>query len=207
MKTSTSEQKRKEMMSMLHGELKDKPKHRDCALENYAVHTASQRNALEQVFKIAERIEEFVEKGWNVVFYGKPGTGKDHLMISLLKRASAVGAKCCLMNGQKFLSAVRDNIGKGGDERLLTQKYETASVLGISDVLPERRELGGYNIDMLYLILNTRWERSLSTMVTLNAKGEADIRKRIGGQVADRLFDNALVIHADWDSYRRPLVL
>ena len=195
------------VISKFQGELRTKPKHSGCSLDNFTIRTPAQRTAMNRISKLADRIEEFVANGWNVVLYGKQGTGKDHLMISLMKRAAGIGAECCLMNGQKFMSSVRDNIGNERSERSLIQHYETVPVLGISDVLPERRELGGYNIDMLYLIVNSRWERGLNTLVTLNAKGEADIRRKMGGQIADRLFDRALIVYTDWDSYRKPLDL
>ena len=68
----------------------------DCRLSNFVFHgintdRAKQQKVVERFKSYGEKFRENVEAGQNLVFFGKQGTGKDHLLTVAMFRAISEG--------------------------------------------------------------------------------------------------------------------
>ena len=69
------------------------PRYADATLDNYTTDTESQESALRSILAYADDMKhEVMDLGTNIVLFGSTGTGKDHLLIGLARRA--IGHLC-----------------------------------------------------------------------------------------------------------------
>ena len=144
-----------------------------------------------------------IESGGNVILYGPCGSGKDHLMVALLRAAvykHGYDARWC--NGQDLFGAFRDNISTDTSEATLIARYTVPMVLAISDPVPPRGEASAYAASMLYRLVDGRYRRRRGVWVTVNVTTPEELAAALTAPVADRLRDNTVAVFCNWASYR-----
>jgi DNA replication protein DnaC len=158
----------------------------------------------EMVDAVAAYIEEIRAKGpdGGIIWIGSPGTGKDHCMTAVLKAAVIIGYTADYVRAQEFYAQLRENIRTSS--KVDISKLLKPVFLGLSDPVPARRELSGWNAEVLYMVAEARAAEGLPTLVTMNAKGVDDARFMLTAPVFDRLSDKSIIALCDWPSYRKP---
>lgn len=180
-------------------------RHARCEFDNYEPPKGDGKTVFSGVKYLAGEIDQFVKEGRNMILFGTPGTGKDHLAVSLVKVAIRVlGVSARSVNGMDFYSKAREAITKKEPENTLLRQYDSCTILIISDPIPDRRGLSGYNLELMYLLANRRWERCLPTIVTCNCRTLAEMKKKLGGPLYNRLEDGAHIFKMSWESRRKP---
>lgn len=144
-----------------------------------------------------------IERGAGILLFGPKGSGKDHLMCSMVR--SAIGAEKSVewRNGMDLYGDMRDLISSDESEGKFIHKLTYPDVLYISDPLPPIGKLTEYQTSMLFRILDARYSAMKSTWVTVNVNSGLELDERLGPQNGDRLRDGAVCIHCDWQSYRK----
>lgn len=158
--------------------------------------------AVREAISVAlSRIDEFHAKHRQIVFYGPPGVGKDHLMSAMMWQSFRTGRSVRWLNGTKFHGIVRDQSNYSTMRPIgeWTQDFVRPDVLALSDP-----DIGGVS-PMFYHVIDARARVSRPTWITLNATNEQDIAARLGMANWDRLRKDAWIIHCDWPSARRPV--
>lgn len=158
----------------------------------------------QMVDAVAEYIETVRLKGpdGGIVWIGSPGTGKDHCMTAVLKAAVIIGYTADYVRAQEFYAQLRENMRT--ETKVDISKLIKPAFLGLSDPVPARRELSGWNAEVLYMVAEARAAEGLPTLVTMNAKGIDDARFMLTAPVFDRLSDRSVIALCDWPSYRKP---
>ena len=179
-----------------------------CRLANYETGNPRQTAAVQKLLAYAESCQERIAAGVNVVLYGGSGTGKDHLVTGLvhatIKRYSETWQpEIHWQSGPGLFAECRKAIADEADDPL--RKYRRAAVLVVSDLIPPCGTLTDYQSDVVYRLLDARYNDLRPLWVTLNVKDRAALNAAIGVAAADRLIDGAVVIPCDWDSYRKPV--
>ena len=91
-------------------------RYEDCTLANYRVEHSEQQKAVDAVRKFCEEMPEHVKAGRNAILYGPVGTGKDHLLVAMMKVAIRDGgASVHWCNGADLAGELRDLIDKEGE--------------------------------------------------------------------------------------------
>lgn len=158
--------------------------------------------AQREIFRFAKDLPQRIEHGDGLFLYGTEGTGKDHIMFSLLIDAvvncgyTAVWCDGVELFG-KFRQAIRES-----SEYELREEYAKPHILAISDPLPLAGELTSWNVDVLRDIVDRRYSRGLGTWVTVNAFDMKELAGRIPAPLLSRLLENATVVRFFWPSYR-----
>jgi len=176
-----------------------------CHVRNYKCESPEQEKAAKAVTAFAKDIGANITEGGGIVFFGPPGTGKDHLMSFLIQSAVRADKSVTWKNGMDLFGEVRDRMDDDrSSERAFVNSMVLPDVLAISDPLPPFGELSPFQAAMLFRIIDGRYSRRKSTWVTLNVRDSDEGRTRLGSQSIDRLTDGALVIPCNWPSFRKP---
>jgi DNA replication protein DnaC len=181
-------------------------RYRECRLSNFSTHgtaeeVASQKAAVASVWEFCETLNTQVEAGRNVVLFGPPGTGKDHILAAMLRVAAIAEIDFCWTNGIDLFSQVRDAIDTETKERVLIRQWCDPAILAISDPVPPWGPLTQWQASILFQIVDRRYRDCKPVWITGNFADDAS--DRLGAQVVDRLKHDALVISCQWSSWRQ----
>lgn len=181
-------------------------RHCTCRFDNFETPTDAHRTALESIRRFAEDAFMHFAQGDGIVIFGPPGSGKDHLLIAAGAHvAYQERLRVKLVNGQALFAEMRDRIGKDEPEADFVRGFTRPDVLILSDPVPPSGALSDFQAGVLYRIVEARYSDCKPTWASLNVKDGQEAEARLGAAVVDRLRDGALVIHANWPSYRRAI--
>ena len=147
---------------------------------------------------------EFIKHFENVIFIGKPGTGKTSLAISLLRLAVTNGYRGRFFNAQDLLNELYASLADKSTSRLLKAiaNYDIIIIdeLGYLNLTSEQ-------INIFFKLIDMRYHKK-STIITTNLKFEAwyDVFKQteLVDAMLDRFKHFCTTIHIDGKSLRNP---
>ena len=174
-----------------------------CTLENFQASLPAQQKAVAAVRDYLADIAANVTAGRGVIFYGRAGTGKDHLLAALMRGAVEADLSVLWRGGMDLFAAFRDRIDANADERGFTAELAGAAVLAISDPLPPFGDLTPYQASKLFEVIDRRYSNCRPTWMTLNAGDGHEASKALGTAIVDRLREDALLVPCDWPSWRQ----
>lgn len=122
---------------------------------------------------------------------GPVGTGKTHLAVSVLKTALAKGIPATFVSVPRLLEEVRRSYDDREADQRLAEKVRETRLVVLDDLGAEKPT--GWTWEQMYLLINERYEQMLPTIVTTNC-GPAELAKRVGERVADRLKEMCEVV-------------
>lgn len=158
--------------------------------------------ALSRIEKFQANMMTHIKDGGSVVLAGPPGTGKDHLMVALLREAIRKGASVQWTNGQELFRQFRDQIDTNKTEASFVASFSKADILAISDPVPPKGEASSYAAHMLYQIIDARYRDMKSVWVTANVATRSEGIETLTAPIFDRLLDNSFTVFCNWPSYR-----
>lgn len=177
-----------------------------CRLANFEC--GDSESKLAAVAKLREYLENVASHfgaGYGVTLFGPCGTGKDHLAFAVARGAVAtLGCSAVHFDGVQLFERLRESFGGdgGGKETSVIGTCRAAGLLTLSDPVPVKGELTDYQASALYRVIDARYAAMRPTILTVNVKpGEAEAR--LGEAIVDRLRHASLVIHCNWESYRK----
>lgn len=180
-------------------------RHADCGFDNFVVdeNNSEMLEAVRRVRAYTERIKQNFRDGNSLILIGKPGTGKDHLLMAVAKAAMVHGYWVKRTDGDDFRERARD-VAMNPDSIALRELKEV-DILWMSDPRIDGAEPSGHLMAAFYAVFNRRYDDMLPTIMSINAPSRELIEKAIGTQVYDRLRDKATVVACTWESYRKTL--
>ena len=144
----------------------------------------------------------FVDRRENVLAFGKPGSGKTHLLCAicqeLVRQGRPVRYTTCSLLVQELLAAKRDLVLPQAIKRLA--RYEALLIDDIGYVQQDRDE-----IEVLFTLLAERYERG-SVLITSNlpfSQWEQIFKDPMTTAAAiDRLVHHSVILELNVSSYR-----
>ena len=174
---------------------------RQCGLKNYEVYDPAQEPVVDRLKELQAGVVDHVRAGRGLFLYGSCGTGKDHLLAAVVRKAAWEGLSARFVNGIKLFGDVADAWREERSEGDVVGPLLRPDVLLISDpVLPSG--ITESNQRTLYRLIAGRYDRGRSTWCTCNVAGATGAAELLGRQVYDRLIDDAIRLHCNWPSYR-----
>lgn len=141
---------------------------------------------------------------------GPVGVGKTHLAVAiLLELIDTMGVKGVFCDFTDLLSRIQATFARGSEESEddVLQIYREADLL-VLDELGARRPTD-WARDVLYGLLNTRYNRKRLTIITTNYEdrpqkpGDETLELRIGTAVRSRLFEMCRLVEMGGKDFRR----
>lgn len=183
------------------------PRYETCRLANFERVAGDERKrqdeAIAKLTELAKNVRTHVKSGGNLILYGSPGTGKDHLLVAMLRVAIKSDLSAEWINGQDLYGQLRDRIDTDKSEDRSVREFCRADILAISDPVPPKGETSSYSTTMLYRIIDRRYRELRSTWITVNVSDAAEATRELTGPIFDRLADNCVTVFCNWPSYRR----
>ena len=172
----------------------------DVCFENYITVTEEQRGTVRFCRAFVQKMIELYEQKkplkLGLVFFGKPGTGKTHLVLSILKQLAKAGISveyitCTQLAEYDVSISVNRNVE---NERAHLKKVQ---VLVIDDLVkqtfPSRKEL-------LFNIVDTRYSNLECTILITNAYDKGF--NQHDPRVISRMQERAYFLPFMWEDYR-----
>lgn len=174
----------------------------NCSFSTYETSSQDQAKVLSKVKDIASKLGTETELQKNLFLFGPAGTGKDHLLTSLITTAIwEHNHYVTWINGNHYFSQMKDAIGKDTMESWLAPLRDVP-ILAISDPLPLRGVLSDFIASHLSDVIDERYNNLLPTWLTVNVVNREEADKRIGIRTVDRLVHGGNFIRCSWESYR-----
>lgn len=174
-----------------------------CEFGNYQAVNESAAYNLDLLQQYAVAWPEMLANGTSLILSGTPGTGKNHLAISLAKDIIRNHHSTVLLTSvMRIVRAVRRTWGKGSDmsEDDVIAHYTSRDLLIIDEVGIQY----GSDSEMITLfdIMNTRYERMLPTVLMSNLT-PLEMSTAIGERLTDRMVEGGgATLIFNWPSYR-----
>lgn len=174
-----------------------------CEFGNYRAVNASAAENLSLMKQYAAAWPQMLANGTSLILSGKPGTGKNHLVIGLAKDIIRNHHSTVLLTSvMRIVRAVRRTWSKdsASSEEDVIAYYTSRDLLVIDEVGIQY----GSDSEMITLfdIMNTRYERMLPTILISNL-APAEISDAIGERLTDRMVEgDGATLTFNWSSYR-----
>ena len=178
------------------------PRYAATTLGNYEIYDSRQTVMIERIKRFAEEMPTHLRGGSGLMLFGRPGTGKDHMMAALLKLAIARHRlRVTWYDGGDLLDDIADAITTDR-WREFRRCLWAPHVLAISDPVPARGEFTQSQLRRLRDLIDRRYRLGVSTWITTNIDRQADAESALTEPVLDRLREGAVQLFFDWESHR-----
>jgi DNA replication protein DnaC len=183
-------------------------RYKDCALHNYEPKpgNVSQLRAINYAHRLVDDYP-VVDRG--LLFTGSVGVGKTHLGVGILRGLMEKGIPCMFAEYGPLLKTIQSCYSKASqasEMEILEPVFQTEVLL--------LDELGALKpsewvLDMMRLIIGTRYSENRVTIVTTNyadeiaGSGDDLLEDRIGVRLRSRLFQMCKTVAIEGEDYRR----
>jgi DNA replication protein DnaC len=182
----------------------------NCRIENFDLKRAGSSASHAKASRAARKfVDEWKVRDRGLLFVGPVGVGKTHLAVAILKTliedCGVRGVFCDFTDLTDRIQATFSRTNSDSADDVLAP-YRDAELL-VLDELGARRPTD-WGRDVLYGLINTRYNRRRLTVVTSNYSDEPgrpddeNLEKRIGAMVRSRLYEMCDLVVLDGKDYR-----
>lgn len=178
----------------------------NATLDTYETYNDNQHAVLERIRNIQDNMKKFMQNRHKIALIGTVGTGKDHLIVSLLKTAESIGYRVGWFDGLELYDKIKSNIRERNySPEYVFDRMTRFHVLCISEPFVDRN-WKETNSQYLSRIVRDRYRRNLPTWITANFESHESMRDKMRengiGDVYSRMIDNSVRILCKWPCYR-----
>jgi len=162
-----------------------------------------------------------VDKDYGLLLMGSSGTGKTHLSVAILHSLLEKGVECLFCDFRDLLKKIQDSynpVSQTSEMEVLTPVLEV-EVLLLDDLGASKPS--DWVLDTVGHILNTRYNKRLTTIITTNyshtpnqspdisrqpyskVRREDTLADRIGERIVSRLYEMCRLVYLQSGDFRR----
>ena len=141
---------------------------------------------LREIRRFVRTIDENVDKGHGLWFYGDVGTGKTSLAMLVSKAALEAGRSVAIYSVPHLLADIKETYDDDSPRSYadLFRRLCEVDLLHLDDLGAEKPT--EWVLEQLYSIVNERWQNERSIVVTSNPRPD-ELRSQIGRRTVSRL--------------------
>lgn len=158
--------------------------------------SAAEKRVLDACRGYAARKKDVAKTGENLFLVGRPGTGKNHLAVSIIREWTGERK---ILKLAEMVRDIRQAYSAHTNEQTDIERYARLDLLALNEVGVQFGTDAERNL--LFEVLDLRYENMLPTILVSNLN-VAGIKEFVGGRVIDRLLENGTVLEFTWESYR-----
>jgi DNA replication protein DnaC len=158
-------------------------RYQDVAFERNPIATMPSSVVLE-VQRYVRAIDQKLDEGRGLWFYGGVGTGKTTLAMLVSKTAIEAGRSVAIYSVPRLLGLVRDTMWNEGGHMALIDELTAVDLLHLDDLGAENSS--DWVLEQLYSIVNQRYEDEKALIVTTNLDRDK-LSEQIGERTVSRL--------------------
>ena len=187
------------------------PRYSDVRLSNFEfgrgddfnqAHIDNQKAIVGRLQGVVGKISDFLEGNYGLFLWGDVGTGKDHLMISVLQAVAMSGVEVRWRQGQSIYDDHHDSYRHASQRPSdVIRKLVKPRVLCISDPVFSRN-WSEAKADCLSKIIRHRYDAGKSTWITANFQTLEQGMDLFWPDVWRRVNERAVVGHCDWPAFK-----
>lgn len=151
--------------------------------------------------RYVDNLNQNLETGRGLWFFGPQGTGKTTLAMLVSRRAMTAGRSAAIYSAPRLLAELRDTFdddAQWGTTELIDRLTEV-DLLQIDDLGAERTS--AWVLEQLYAIINARYEAEAAIVVTTNLTRE-ELVEQVGARTVSRLLEMCEEIPLYGDDHR-----
>ena len=187
-------------------------RYRDCTLENFSDNTLSLTNARRAA---REFVDSYPAAEAGLLLVGPAGRGKTHLACAILSElVMTKGASGLYVDFSDLLMKIQTSFRPDADvskEGVLTP-YGDAEILVLDELGASKPH--AWVLDVLYSLLNARYNRKKITIATSNFEDEIEpgsgererLEDRIGYRLRSRLYEMCLLVPLRGSDFRKDVL-
>ena len=186
-------------------------RYRDCTLENFSDNTLSLTNARRAA---RDFVDAYPAPEAGLLLVGPAGRGKTHLACAILSElVMTKGATGLYVDFSDLLMKIQTSFRPDADaskESVLTP-YADAEILVLDELGASKPH--AWVLDVLYSLLNARYNRKKITIATSNFEDELDgagerekLEDRIGYRLRSRLYEMCLLVPLRGSDFRKDVL-
>lgn len=156
----------------------------------------------------ADNFTELYKKGQGLLFIGKPGTGKTHLVAAICHSLVNQLVPVIFGNVNSLLGRIKQTYDKDSDEsetEIIGELISTPLLI-IDDLGKEyaKRDQNGWSWvhQKLYEVINSRYEDNKPLIVTTNLTLK-ELEQRTDEAIVSRIVEMCQGVNCDWEDYRK----
>jgi DNA replication protein DnaC len=164
------------------------PKYRGVSFDRPPV-TQMDAFVVKRVRDYCEQLGNNLNRGRGMWFFGSSGTGKTTLAMLVSRTALESGRSVAIYSLPKLLSRIRQTYDAEIGEQSYTQFFErlaSVDLLHLDDLGVEKQT--EWVLEQLYALINERYERQRSLIVTSNLEDD-ELERQLGTRVVSRLIE------------------
>jgi DNA replication protein DnaC len=145
--------------------------------------------AVRRVRNYCEQLDQNLDEGRGLWFFGGPGTGKTTLAMLISRTALEAGRSVAIYSLPKLLSRIRRTFDAEIGEQShadLFERLTTVDLLHLDDLGAEKQT--EWVLEQLYALVNERYERQRSIIVTSNLEDD-QLEEQLGARIVSRLVE------------------
>lgn len=183
------------------------PRYRDKTFDDFNVDNADQARVKKVARQFVKTFEDRRQDGTCLKLQGNIGTGKTLIANIMLQALAKSGYSVHYEPSLRFLRKLQDkNYESDAALQATLDYYKRIQFLIIDEVTEgfggKEGQLAGWEKQMLFTLVDTRYHKKLCTAVISNRSKE-EIVERIGERTTDRLSENGITLAFTWESYRK----
>jgi DNA replication protein DnaC len=143
---------------------------------------------LREVGGFIRRIDENLDAGRGMWFWGEVGTGKTSLAMLISKATLEAGRSVAIYSVPRLLADIKETfeVDSGRSYLDLFRRLSEVDLLHLDDLGSERST--EWVLEQLYSIVNERWQDERSILVTTNLNDD-ELREQVGKRTVSRLIE------------------
>jgi DNA replication protein DnaC len=187
--------------------------------DSYTFDRFLMREGAEKAFEVALNFAEtFDNQDCGLFIYGTPGNGKSHLAGAIAHYMKAKDCTVVFQSMPALLQRIRSTFNKNNQEseQEIMDILTSTKLLVIDDLGAEK--VSGWVLDVLFRIIDGRYQKNLKTVITSNLKPTALEKHLIedandeesilkAKRLIDRILETSRVVHNQATSYRQEMAL